>query len=74
MSEIERVPVTSSVLTSVGYDGQRRILALEFHGGRLYQYHDVPPETHTALMQAESHGSYFGREIRNAGFRCERLK
>lgn len=56
---IERVPVTSSNLASVGYDPEARVLEVEFRGGAVWRYLDVPPEEHAALMAAESKGARF---------------
>ncbi|MFJ3787691.1 KTSC domain-containing protein [Kitasatospora sp. NPDC090091] len=61
---MDRTAVDSSVLRSVGYDAARRVLELEFTGGRLYVYRAVPGRVHRELMAAESHGRYFVREIR----------
>ena len=62
---MNRVNVISSNLKSVGYDGVNRILEIEFHDNRVYQYFNVPPSLHTRLMNAESHGKFFAREIRS---------
>lgn len=64
-----RTPVVSSQLKSVGYDAGTKTLEIEFPGrkdgpGSVYQYSAVPPETHQALMGAESAGRYFGVHIR----------
>jgi hypothetical protein len=40
---MDRTPVSSSNLSSVGYDPDEQILEIEFNGGRVYQYYDVPP-------------------------------
>lgn len=60
------VSVDSSSIAAVGYDATRRRLYIDFVGGHTYTYHDVPPETHAALLRANSKGGYFNREIRNA--------
>ncbi|MEU8921207.1 KTSC domain-containing protein [Kitasatospora sp. NPDC048545] len=61
---MDRTAVDSSVLRSVGYDRAARLLELEFAGGRLYVYADVPARVHRELLAAESHGRYFVRRIR----------
>ncbi len=71
--EVERVPVTSTHLQSVGYDASSRTLTIEFRDGTIYEYEGVPPEVHAELMNAKSHGKYFHRRIRNAGFQTRRL-
>ena len=62
---MDRVPVSSSNLASVGYDAANSALEVEFRHGGLYQYFDVPAHEHEALMQASSHGEYFSAHIRN---------
>jgi lysyl-tRNA synthetase class 2 len=59
-------------LKSVGFDQKARVLEIQFHHGGIYRYHDVPAETHAALMKAESKGKYFQANIRNK-FRFERV-
>lgn len=70
---MERVPVESEALRSVGYDRRRRVLEVEFASGAIYRYLGVPSRTHAALMQARSLGGYFGEHIRDAGFMLDRL-
>lgn len=62
---IERVPVESSNIVSIGYDVARYLLEIEFHQGGVYQYARVPAHVHQGLMDAESKGSYFLRFIRD---------
>lgn len=69
----ERVPVVSSNIASIGYDADEQTLVVEFKGGRLYRYADVPKETHQALMRADSVGGYFARHIKGA-HPCERIE
>ncbi|WP_136687483.1 KTSC domain-containing protein [Halorhabdus amylolytica] len=62
---MNRVPVSSSNLSSVGYDETNQVLEIEFNGGRVYQYFDVPKRIHQELMNANSHGKYFHRNIKD---------
>jgi KTSC domain len=62
---MNRVPPESSVLASVLYLPQLRLLEVEFHSGLFYQYFDVPQHSYTALLTAESKGAYFNANIRN---------
>ncbi|WP_380285992.1 KTSC domain-containing protein [Kitasatospora purpeofusca] len=62
---MNRTPVDSSALRSVGYDRVRRVLELEFTAGGVYAYLAVPRRVHRELMAAESRGRYFVREIRD---------
>ena len=68
---MHRERVSSEALRSVGYDPDRRILEIEFSGGHVYRYFDVPPSLHAGLMTASSHGEFFATAIRDAGFEFE---
>jgi lysyl-tRNA synthetase class 2 len=61
---MERKPVASSVIASLGYDDAERILEVEFHSGRVYQYFLVPRALYENLLRAESIGSFFNHEVR----------
>ncbi len=62
---MEREPVVSSNLRSIGYDAAQRILEIEFRHGGIYQYSGITSTTYQGLMQATSHGAYFNRYIRD---------
>ena len=61
---MDRQAVSSSNLSSVGYDPVTQTLEIEFHGGRVYQYSGVPESVHRGLMGAASQGSYFHEYVR----------
>jgi hypothetical protein len=61
---MRRVPVTSGNIAEIGYDQSSRRLEVLFRSGGLYQYFDVPPQEHQALMSAGSHGEYLNRFIK----------
>lgn len=71
---MNRVRVTSSTMTSVGYDPENRILEIEFRHSGIYQYFEVPPHVHSELMEASSHGKYFNTYIKNAGYQFRKIK
>lgn len=62
---MERTPVSSSNLRSVGYDQMSQTLEIEFTSGSVYQYFNVPVSVYRGLMGASSHGEYFAQNIRN---------
>ena len=39
---MERIPVSSSNIASLGYDAATQTLQVEFLSGSIYQYFDVP--------------------------------
>ena len=57
-------PVRSSYLREIGYDEETRTLIIGFAGGNTFTYDDVPPETHAAMMGADSIGKFFHANIR----------
>ena len=59
-----RIPVRSSTLVSVGYDGQQQVLEIEFKRMAVYQYFDVPKVLHEQLMASLSKGKFFDQKIR----------
>lgn len=63
---MQRTPVESSNLVSVGYDKKLKKLEVEFISGAVYAYSNVPPNVYEELMAASSHGSYFSSHIRNS--------
>jgi hypothetical protein len=69
---MERDPVSSSNLVSIGYDPGSEILEVEFKAGTVYQYLNVPSFMHERLMSADSIGKYFNIEIKNA-YPCEKV-
>lgn len=70
---MERQPVESEALRSVGYDASSRVLEIEFTSGAVYRYFGVPADTYMAMMRAPSFGGYFSEHIRDAGFRIDRV-
>lgn len=70
---MERQSVESSNLASVGYDAQTQMLEVEFNHGGVYQYFNVPKSKHEGLMNASSHGQYFDRNIKKAGYRFVKI-
>jgi hypothetical protein len=62
---MDRAPVESSTLASVGYDVTTSVLELDFRSGEVYQYLGAPHPIHRELMDAESKGRYFNQKIRD---------
>ena len=70
---MERTPVKSSLLVSVGYDRGELTLETELSSGAIYEYFAVPPWIHSGLMSAESLGDYYNKRIRDK-YRWEQLR
>jgi hypothetical protein len=69
---MQRFPVQSTNLKTVGYDPKTTTLEIEFQDGNVYQYFDVPETLHKELMQAASHGKFFSSQIKGS-FRYAKL-
>ena len=63
---MNRTPVTSSNVASVGYDQNTLTLEVEFHSGAVYQYFDVPEAVYQEFMAADSLGRYLNQNIKNS--------
>ncbi len=62
---MDRVPVSSTNLVSVGYDSDSQTLEIEFKGNSVYQYFGVPPHIYEELVNAPSKGSYHHQHIKD---------
>ena len=69
---MDRQPVTSSNLLSVGYDAGAETLEVEFHKTGVYQYYNVPQFMHERLMAADSIGTFFNANIKNS-YACSKM-
>ena len=69
---MERVPVSSSNIASVGYDPNSLTLEVEFNSGTVYQYFDVPQNVYEALMSTSSKGGFLNNQIKGV-FRYARV-
>lgn len=58
------IPVESTNLSRIRYDENTLTLEIEFHGGRVYQYFDVPSHIFEGLKAADSHGRFFNEQIK----------
>ncbi|ARP69309.1 KTSC domain-containing protein [Streptomyces pluripotens] len=62
---MQRQPVASSNVASVGYALEGSILEVGFHSGTAYQYYGVPQSVYAAFMSASSKGRYHARFIKD---------
>lgn len=60
---MQRTPVVSSGVASVGYDPVTLVLEVEFKNGKVYRYQQVPRAAHRLLMQAPSIGRFLNEQI-----------
>jgi hypothetical protein len=63
---MNRTPVSSSNVASVGYDPHTMTLEVEFVKGSVYHYFDVPQSVYDAMMSAASIGSFLNQHIKGS--------
>lgn len=55
--------INSSIITEIDYDKNELLLTVYFTKGNVYLYHDVPYEIISQMLEAESKGSFFTKNI-----------
>lgn len=70
---MDRQPLSSTNIKSVGYDSAQKVLEVEFSSGSVYQYFDVPEHIYLSLCSASSPGKFFQSSIRRAGYRFTQI-
>ncbi|HSX32332.1 MAG TPA: non-canonical purine NTP pyrophosphatase [Candidatus Saccharimonadales bacterium] len=60
---MQRLPVDSSDIVSMGYDPKAQVLEIEFKENRLYQYYDVDQDVYNRFTKADSYGEFFFAHI-----------
>lgn len=64
---MQMTSVNSSMIESVGYDQEARLLAAKFKSnGAVYHAYDVPPHVHADLMASSSVGQFWNKHIQGA--------
>lgn len=62
---MERQHISSSNISSVGYDIGSSILEIEFSSNDVYQFFNVPENVYRSFLAANSHGQYFYENIKD---------
>lgn len=74
---MNRTPVSSSNVASIGYDPTTQTLEVGFKNGSVYQYSGVPATIYVGLMETDkvgaSVGSYLNVNVKKAGYPYARL-
>ncbi len=70
---MHRQAVDSSAVVSVGYDPDTEELEIEFAGGDVYLYGEVPPEEFERVLTARSIGTYVNRRIKPVYLNARRI-
>ena len=74
---MNRVPVKSSNVASVGYDEATTTLEVEYKNNAIYQYFLVPARTYEELisvsLNGQSVGRYLDKNIKRVGYRYVKI-
>lgn len=70
---MDRNPVESSDVVSVGYDEDEMLMEVEFQTGSIYLYFDVSRDFYDQFMRAESKGQFVNYIIKRSGLAYERV-
>lgn len=62
---MHRTHISSSAISSVGYDERSAVLEVEFRSGAVYDYFKVPEKVYRDLLKAPSKGSFVSRRVRD---------
>jgi hypothetical protein len=62
---MHRTHVSSSAISSIGYDDRSAVLEVEFSSGAVYDYLNVPKKVYSALLKSPSKGSFVSRRVRD---------
>jgi len=61
---MNRIPVNSSNIHSIGYDDRSLIMEVEFTSGDVYRYFGIPEYLYRQFSNASSHGQFLNDNIR----------
>jgi hypothetical protein len=59
------MPTRSNFIENVVYDPANETMAVQFKGGQIYRYLDVPQKVYQEFMKAHSLGAYFHKNIKD---------
>ncbi len=61
---MERQPISSTNIASIGYDSATQTLEVEFHSYSVYQYFGVPQQVYEDFLNSGSKGQFHRQYIR----------
>ena len=61
---MQRTPVTSTNIRSIGYDSQSATLEVEFTSSDVYQYFNVPEHLFQQFLHTSSYGQFLNNNLR----------
>ncbi len=69
---MQREPVESTTVASIGYDETSQTLEVEFNDSRIYEYYNVGQNIYEAFMETDSKGRFLNSQIKGS-FPYERV-
>lgn len=63
---MDRTPVDSTNVSSIGYEAETETLEVEFSNGMCYQYSNVPQIVYDQLMETPSKGQFINANVKNS--------
>lgn len=60
---MQRKPVKSSMINSIGYDPSTQLMEVEFKNGDVYHYEGIKPHVHSMLVNSKSVGIHLAKHI-----------
>lgn len=62
---MNRIPVVSSNIKSIGFEATNNVLEVEFHSGGIYKYRNVSQAIFDSFLKSSSKGSFFDQYIKD---------
>lgn len=63
--DMERTPVESRAIASLGYDEATEVLEIEYRNGAVYRYLRVPASVYAWLQRTPNKGAFVARMVAN---------
>ena len=70
---MDKQHLQSKAIRSVTYEGESRILEVEFESSSAYRYFDVPRDVYEWLLKVKSKGKFLNRLVKEK-YRYERIE
>jgi len=71
---MDRTPITSSHIASIGHDAESATLEVQFKNGKVYSYKGVPRSAFHQILAHPSSGAAFHRIIKTKHFEAKLTK
>lgn len=65
---MNRMPVESSNLRSVGFDAETQTMEIEFKNGGVYQYANIEEKLFDEFLRSNSKGQFFHQNFKSLPF------